>query len=151
MTRQDPLQRTDPLCTYWFSLPELERVERAGGAEAAVLAVWAEVQAACQDISRESGGRMALALVFSPRLYSFLACRATLGGSVPAMLDGETVEIPVYLQSPCYTGDMRFSAVCYSTLESLREGDTVIHGLVASAAMKNLGLSAEAFEEGREE
>ncbi len=141
---------TDPLCTHWFSLCELERVERSGGPRAAVLAVWAEIQAACQDIFRESGGRMALALVFSPRLYSFVASRALLGGSVPAMVnaaDEKVVEIPVYIQSPCYTADMRVSAVCYSTLESLREGDAVIHGLVAAAAMKNLGLSAEAFEE----
>lgn len=139
--------RVDPRCTYWFSLAELEGVERAGGADAAVYAVWAELQRACQDVYNQSGGRMAMAIILTPRLYSFLACRAKLEGSIAAMLDFQPVEIPVYLQSPCYTGDMRLTVVPYSTLERLRDADSVIHGLIAAKAMASLGLRAEAFEE----
>ncbi len=137
----------DPRCTYWFSLAELERVEKSAGTEAAVNAVCAEMINACNDVYAASGGRMALALVFSPRLYSFLACRATIDAALSVTLGFQSVELPIYLQSPCYTGDMRLSVVMYSTLARLRDADSVIHGLIAAKAMRNLGLSAEAFEE----
>lgn len=167
----------EPRSTQWFTEAELLAKEAgaresADAAERGRKAVEDYVNGAilqgCSDLFTESGGRKAFAIVLSPRMYKFAQARMpdvfakgyvdlTIGYSsmsaFEALFGGgrgqqtETVTVPIYLQVPCYTSDLRMIAVMYSTLEKLKAEDAVMHALTAGAALANLGLSAEAFEE----
>lgn len=169
----------EPRSTQWFTEAELLAKE-AGARESADAAergrkavedyVNGAILQGCSDLFVETGGRKAFAIVLSPRMYKFASARMpdvfakgyvdlTIGYSLMSAFDAlfgdgrdrtETIAVPIYLQVPCYTSDLRMTAVMYSTLEQMKADDAVMHALVAGAALANLGLSAEAFEESRE-
>lgn len=130
--------------TAWFSLEELERQSE----DATYRRLAQEMVMACEELAVLTG-RQDMALILSPRLYSFLAVRlgVKVGGYVPMRFRdtfeadgrGPEVAVPVYVATPA-PYDIRMTAVSYSEIEAKREADEVVHGRVVAAAMRNVGL-----------
>jgi hypothetical protein len=166
----------EPKSTQWFTEAEFARLESGAresadaaevGRKAVEDAINEAILAGCTDLFVETGGRKAFAVVLSPRMYQFAAARMRDvftkgyvelrigygGASAFERLFGggdereETVTVPIYLQVPCYTSDLRMAVVMYPTLERMRDSGDVLHSLQAAKAMAVLGFDATAFEE----
>lgn len=136
-----PSRRHEPRSTQWLSESEL----RAKTDHDAVSFVEDCMLLGCGDLFEALNGLPAIAIVLSPRLYSFLVARSdiirtgALKVDVQAGLFGktETVHVPVYIQSPA-PSDLRVSVVTYEALAKLKEADAVLNGLLAASAARVL-------------
>ena len=119
--------------------------------------ITAEIVDLCHGVYR-MGGRMTMAVLFSPALYSYVASKvgtANIGGFLPMKFpnptawDGLTdeVAVPLYVQTPAPAGDLRLTVVTYDELDAMREDDRVVHALTVAQAMRNVGLLPEWLEE----